>query len=539
MTPFTRRDFVRFGGTGVAWSLAAGAAGARAESSEARRFRPSWESLAEGFTVPEWFRDAKFGIWAHWGPQCAPEFGDWYARTMYIEGHPTYEHHLKTYGHPTQVGFMEMINRWKAERWDPEELTRLYKAAGAKYLVSMACHHDNFDNFESRYHAWNATRVGPGKDIVGGWAAAARKQGLRFGVSNHGAHAWHWYQTAYGYDAVGPKAGQRYDAFKLTRADGAGTWWEGLDPQDLYTGPNIVIPDGFSDVGAMRAWHESHDGVWDESVPVQNRDFARNWLQRANDLVDRYQPDLVYFDDTGLPLGDYGLAAVANYYNQSLSRSGKLDVVVNAKELTAAQRRCVVADIERGFSDHLVPEPWQTDTCIGEWHYSRPLYERNGYLTAKQVVQRLVDVVSKNGCLLLNIPVRGDGTIDELERRILEDLAGWMMVNGEAIFASRPWSRYGEGPTKVEAGKFNEAKLQPFVSADIRFTVKGEALYALAMEWPAGGTLTIRSLGKRARSIQRIDLLGGGTLAFQQSDDGVTVVMPSDRPAFTPAFRIL
>ncbi|MBB6251132.1 alpha-L-fucosidase [Nitrospirillum iridis] len=538
MTNLTRRDFVRRGGSAAALSMAAGALPATATAAGAGPFLPTWDSLAAGYTPPQWFRDAKFGIWAHWGPQCAPEFGDWYARRMYMQGDPVYEHHVKTYGHPAQFGFMELINRWKAERWDPEELTTLYKAAGAKYLVSMACHHDNFDNFDSHHHAWNATRVGPKKDIVGGWAAAARKHGLRFGVSNHGAHAWHWYQTAYGYDAVGPRAGERYDAFRLAKADGKGTWWQGLDPQDLYTGRNIVIPDGITDVAAMEAWHQAHDGVWDESVPPHNRAFAERWLKRANDLTDRYQPDLVYFDDTGLPLGEYGLKAVAHYYNQSLSRHGKVDVVVNCKELTDLQRRAVVADIERGFNDHVVAEPWQTDTCIGDWHYSRPLYERDGYLTASQVVQRLVDVVSKNGCLLLNIPVRSDGTIDERERRVLQDLAGWMAVNGEGIFATRPWSAYGEGPTQVAAGKFNETKLQPFTAQDIRFTTKGDALYAFAMEWPVGDQLTIRTLGKRARTINRVDLLGGDALRFDQGDDGVVITLPAGRPTFTPAFRI-
>ncbi|TWB53062.1 alpha-L-fucosidase [Nitrospirillum viridazoti] len=532
----TRRDLVRYAGAVSALTLSAAPAAAKARA-DAGPFQPTWESLAAGYQAPTWFRDAKFGIWAHWGPQCAPEFGDWYARRMYMQGDPSYEHHVKTYGHPTQFGFMELINRWKAERWDPEELTKLYKAAGAKYLVSMACHHDNFDNFDSRHHAWNATRVGPGKDIVGGWAAAARKHGLRFGVSNHASHAWHWYQTAYGYDATGPRAGQRYDAFRLTKADGAGTWWRGLDPQELYTGRNIVIPDGITDQAAMTAWHQAHDGVWDESVPP-NRAFAETWLKRCQDLMDRYQPDLVYFDDTGLPLGDYGLRATAHYYNQSVARKGAVDVVVNCKELTDLQRRAVVADIERGFSDHIVAEPWQTDTCLGDWHYSRPLYERKGYLTAHQVVQRLVDVVSKNGCLLLNVPVRSDGTIDELERGILQELVGWMAVNSEGIFDSRPWKTYGEGPTEVAAGKFNEAKLRPFTAEDIRFTVKGDTLYAYAQEWPAGKSLTIRTLTPAARPVQRVDLLGGGALEFKQTDDGVSVTLPDRRPTFTPAFRI-
>jgi alpha-L-fucosidase len=273
-------------------------------------------------------------------------------------------------------------------------------------------------------------------------------------------------------------------------------------------------------------------------VPANNLAFARRWLLRANDLVDQYRPDLVYYDDTGLPLGEFGLAATAHYYNRSLEWQGKLDVLTTCKELSDVQRRAVVEDVERGFSDRLRAEPWQTDTCIGEWHYSRPLYENRGYKTARQVIQRLADVVSKNGCLLLSIPVRSDGTIDELEQAILSDMAGWMAINGEAIFASRPWRTYGEGPTELKPGKFSEGGFRGFVAEDIRFTVKDGKLYTLGMEWPAGDTLSIRSLGKRAGTIQRIELLGGGALEFAQGEQGVSITLPATRPTFTPVFRI-
>jgi alpha-L-fucosidase len=205
-----------------------GATGLPAAQAAPAPFKPTWESLVGGYRTPDWFRDAKFGIWAHWSAQCVPEAGDWYARQMYMQGGWQYDHHVKTYGHPTQVGFMEMNNRWKAENWDPEALMDLYARAGAKYFVSLANHHDNFDAYDSKYHAWNSVRVGPKKDIVGTWARVARAKGLRFGVSNHSAHAWHWLQTAYGYDPEGPLAGQRYDAFKLTqataRANGGKAW---------------------------------------------------------------------------------------------------------------------------------------------------------------------------------------------------------------------------------------------------------------------------------------------------------------------------
>lgn len=224
--------------------------------------------------MPDWFRDAKFGIWAHWTAQCVPEQGDWYGRRMYIQGTPQNEFHVKTYGHPSQVGFMEIDHKWKAERWQPEQLMDLYVQAGAKYFYALACHHDNLDCFDSTHHAWNTMRVGPGKDIVGTWERVVRQRGLRFGVSNHTAHAWHWWQPAYGYDPEGPLAGVRYDAYRLTKADGRGKWWDGLDPQELYTGRNLAMPDGIQTVALADRWHDEHDGLWTEAPPPNNPEFV-------------------------------------------------------------------------------------------------------------------------------------------------------------------------------------------------------------------------------------------------------------------------
>jgi len=505
-------------------------------------FHGSWDSLAGGYKTPDWFRDAKLGIWSHWGPQCVPEFGDWYGRQMYQQGNYVYEHHLKTYGHPADFGFMEFIPRWKADRWDPDALMKRYVAAGAKYFMSMANHHDNLDMFDSRHHAWNTTRVGPRRDIVGTWEKVARAHGLRFGVSNHGAHAWHWWQTAYGYDAEGPRKGQRYDAFRLTKADGRGKWWEGLDPQALYTGRNMVIPDGIDSIAAANAWHDKHDGEWVETPPPHNPGFTRNWLLRQNDLVDRYRPDMVYFDNYTLPLGQAGLDATAHYYNGAVARHGSADVVVTGKKLSAFQRQAIVEDVERGFSDRLRDEPWQTDTCIGSWHYDRPLYERDGYKSGRDVIQRLIDVVSKNGCLLLSIPQRGDGSIDDKEERVLADMAGWIAVNGEAIYSTRPWRIYGEGPTRFVEGMQNEGAAKPFEASDVRFTQKAGDLYALAMAWPEG-KMSITSLGSQGPTstgeVARVELLGSREpLPFTRDASGLTVQLPERRPAFTPVLKI-
>jgi alpha-L-fucosidase len=503
------------------------------------RFKPTWDSLVAGYQTPDWFRDAKFGIWFHWGPQCVPEFGDWYGRLMYIQGNPFYEHHVKTYGHPSDFGFIDFIDMWKGDNWDPEGLLDLYQAAGARYIMVMANHHDNFDLWDSRHHAWNSTRVGPKRDIVATVEGIVRRRGLRFGVSNHAAHAWHWWQTAYGYDAEGPRKGARYDAYGITTADGAGKGWEDLDPQQLYVGPSFVPPDGIDSIEAMNAWHDARDGQWIETPPPHDPAFTRSWELRQRDLVDRFKPDLVYFDNYGLPLGQSGLDATAYFYNASLAWRGELPVV-NGKRLDERQRKGITDTVERGFSDVLRPEPWQTDTCIGDWHYNRARYTSHYYVPAKSVVQRLIDTVSKNGNLMLNIPLRGDGSIDGDERKILEDIAAWMKVGSEGIFETRPWKIYGEGPTRIGGGMHGESSGVLWTAQDIRFTTKGDILYAYAMEWPEDGRMVIPALADRAGRVERVELLGATEpLTFVQTAAALTITLPSGRPVdFAPAVRL-
>jgi alpha-L-fucosidase len=512
------------------------------------RIAPTWESLAQHYRVPDWFRDAKFGIWAHWGPQCQPEFGDWYARLMYMQAKPEwmkdespYEHHLRRYGHPSHTGFIDIIGQWKAEAWQPEYLLKRYRKAGARYFMAMGCHHDNFDLFASKHHQWNSTRVGPRRDIVGTWEPLVREAGLKFGVSNHSSHAWHWWQTAYGYDAEGPMRGRRYDAYWLRKKHGRGRFWEGLDPQELYTGPYYVPPSGVASGAAMNAWHDQRDGQWLESAPPAHMRFVEKWLLRQKQLVEDYRPDLVYFDDTGIPFGPTGLEAVAHYYRKATEWHGDAEVVLFAKKLGPFERRAVVEDVERGFVDGIRPEPWQTDTCIGNWHYDRRLYENGGYKSAKLVVQRLADVVSKNGNLLLNIPVRGDGTIDDKENAIVDQIAAWMQRNGEAIFGTRPWRTFGEGPTKPPIGVMSEDQAKPFTAVDIRFTRKGNALYAIFLDWPQHES-AIASLGGNSLPdavIERVELLGGPPLEFTRDANALRVRLPSaEADAFVPALRI-
>ena len=485
-------------------------------------FQPTWESLSS-YRVPDWYRDAKFGIWAHWGPQCQPEMGDWYAQRMYQEKNAAYRFHVEKYGHPSKFGFKDVIHEWKADKWEPEKLMALYKRAGAKFFAAMANHHDNFDMFDSKYQPWNSVAIGPGKDIVGGWARAARSAGLKLAVSCHGDRAWSWYQDAQRGDTSGPMAGVPYDG-TLGKADGKGLWWEGLDPQDLYA--------QYHPIGKYN-WQQTGE-------PPLDKAYIEKFFNRTIDLIDKYRPDLLYFDDTVLPIypaSDIGLRIAAYFYNTSMARNrGRLEAVITGKGLNADERRALVFDVERGVTQGGEVLPWQTDTCIGSWHYERRVFEQHRYKTAGQVVQMLIDIVSKNGNLMLSIPVRGDGTIDEDELKVVEGLAAWMGPNGEGIFGTRPWKVYGEGPSVASPaprGQFGGARdVRPYTSEDIRFTAKGDVLYAFAMSWPENGTLTIKSLARGSvefpREIARVELLGArGPLVFAREASGLVVNLPA------------
>jgi len=537
VSQFNRRGFLA--GT-AALAAARGALAASPTGTVRGPVQPTWDSLRQHYRYPEWFRDAKLGLWAHWGPQSVPEQGDWYGRFMYMQGHPMYEHHVRTYGHPSVFGMKDIQNLWRGERWEPAALIARYKRVGAKYFMALANHHDNLDCYDSRYHAWNSLRVGPKRDVVGIWERAARRAGLKFGVSNHSAHSWHWYQPAYGYDPVGPKAGVRYDAYRLNRAGGRGQWWNGLDPQQLYTGRHMVVPDGINSVEAMNAWHDAHDGQWIETPPPGDAAYVRTWLLRQADLMAKYKPDLCYMDDTGLPFGPVGLEAAADYYNRSIQWHGKVDVVLTGKKLQPHELGGIVEDVERGFSDRLRAEPWQTDTCIGDWFYNVARLKDRSYKTAEDVIQRLADVVSKNGNLLLSIPMPGHGALDSEEEKILDGMERWMGINGEAIFASRPWRIYGEGPTKPVAGMQNEQAAKPFTADDVRFTTRAGALYALFLK-PPSGDATIAALGQRADGgvVERVTLLGGGPVSHQQDARGLHLSLNGRAPGgFVPVVRI-
>ncbi|HXN47488.1 MAG TPA: alpha-L-fucosidase [Bryobacteraceae bacterium] len=525
---FSRRRLIA-GGAGL---LAAGnaALGQKGSYSDgnfaggpiAGSFRPNWESL-KAYRYPDWFRDAKFGIWAHWSPQCVPEQGDWYARGMYVQGSSQYDYHVKTYGHPSQFGYKDICHLWHAENWNPEELIRLYAKTGARYFVALGNHHGNFDCWNSKHQPWNCVNVGPKKDIVGTWAKIARAHGLRFGITYHGTPGRTWREfmpVRYGSDKTGPLKDVPYDGV-MTKADGKGKWWEGMDPQELNGRP-----------------HDKNDPC---------PEFVENFMLRVQDVIDQYNPDLLYFDDNCDWDFDQGGGAVwlgmpeltphimAYYYNANLRRNGgKLDAVFNIKNVPRPVLTTLVRDFEMSQAGAIEPSPWQTDTCIGGWHYSRSIFENHKYRTPESMVQLLVDVVSKNGNLLLNIPLPAHGRPDEDEFAFLDKFGAWMAMNKEAIYSTRPWKIAGEGPTKT-GGSLYGGPGPRFVAGDFRFTTKGDSLYAIALAWPENGKLLIRSLASDSPpyrgEVASVGLVGSDShLVWSRGAEGLTISLPEKRP---------
>ncbi|HEY5511840.1 MAG TPA: alpha-L-fucosidase [Prolixibacteraceae bacterium] len=479
-------------------------------SLSAQKFEPTLESFKQ-YKYPDWFRDAKFGIWAHWGPQAVPRQGDWYARKMYESGikdrktnQPTgkpsneYLYHVQHYGHPSKFGYKDIIPLWKAERWNPEQLMALYKKVGAKYFVSMGTHHDNFFLWDSKIHKWNAVNMGPKKDVVGLWQKAAKKEGLRFGVSEHLGASYTWFQPSRGSDKTGPLAGVPYD---------------GADPkyEDLYHSKTAA-----DDFGWL----------------TTNPENQKNWLACITELIDKYHPDLLY-SDSELPFGEVGRTMLAHYYNGNITNNGgKLEAVYTAK-LRASEGRWV-QDLERGAMDSISPYPWQTDTSIGDWYYRT----EQKYMTGTQVIQMLIDIVSKNGNLLLNVVQTPEGDLEPDVLAILDVIAKWTPANGEAIYGTRPWKIYGEGPTTQknrEKGRFGGVKdVRSYEVTDIRFTQKGNILYAFCMRNPVGD-VKIVSLGKDSKvsgqKVKSVSILGSGEkLKWNQEAEALVISKPAKMP---------
>jgi alpha-L-fucosidase len=472
-------------------------------------FDGSREGL-KAYQVPQWFRDAKLGFWAHWGPQSAAEDGDWYARNIYIQGSPQNKDHVARYGHPSKFGHKDICKIWTADKFDPDHLMQLYKKAGAKYFMSMGVHHDNFDLWESKHQPkWNSVAMGPKKNIVGLWEKAARKQGLRFAVSEHLAYSYLWWTVSHGSDQTGPLAGVPYD---------------GADPRyaDLYHeySKEFLAPEPGGQVPGGRA------------VPAA---WRQHYFARIKDLIDQHHPDLLY-NDGGIVYPDVGYHLVSHLYNVSAKlHGGKVEAVYTSKGRTDCDAGTCVFDIERGVAEQLLANPWQTDTCIGAWHYKRDIE----YKRPKQVIDLLCDIVSRNGNLMLNFPLPNSGELDSKELTILNEITRWMAVNSEGIYSTRPWKIFGDGPgTKTAAvpgQRFNENGRKDLTAEDVRFTTKANALYAFVMGWE-GKEASIPALALGGKNsvpkVRNVELLGHkGSLKWTQDAGNFKVELPAEKPS--------
>jgi alpha-L-fucosidase len=448
-------------------------------------FAASWESLG-AYRVPAWYEDAKFGIFIHWGVYSVPAFGsEWYPRNMYQKDSDEFKHHVTTYGPQSKFGYKDFIPLFKAERFNADRWAEVFKQAGAKLVVPVAEHHDGFAMYDCGFSDWNALKIGPKRDIMGEIAAAVRKKGLVFGLSSHRAEHW-WFFNG----------GRDFDS-------------DVKDP--------------------------ANDGLYGPATPGEtepDKAFLDNWLARTSELGDKYHPHLVWFDWwIGRPsFKPYLQKFGAFYYNRSAQWNK--GVAINYK-YDAFPENAAVLDIERGQLAGIRPRFWQTDTSISKnsWGY----VTSQDYKTSGEIIGDLVDIVSKNGALLLNMGPRSDGTIPEEEESILLAIGRWLKVNGEAIYGTRPWKVFGEGPTQVAEGAFSDTKRQRYTGRDIRFTKKGNALYAIVLTWP-GETVTIKSLATESPhvsgEITDVRLLGHrGSLRFTRGSAGLTVEMPVDMPS--------
>jgi alpha-L-fucosidase len=462
-----------------------------------------WKGLGVKYAVPEWWRDAKFGAWAHWDPQSMPERGDWYARKMYLESDAVYAFHVRTFGHPSEYGYKDICNNWVIDKWKPDELMDLFVEMGAKYFMAMGVHHDNFDCWDSTYQPWNSVKVGPKVDIVGTWEKVARAKGLKFGIGFHNTPGRTWGQfmtVRYTSDKNGAKKGVPYDALQ-TIADGKGKWWEGMDPVDLY-GPV----------------HNNKDCL--------HSPFANQFMWRVDDAITKYHPDVIYFDehagdsqvDLGVQMGLGYLAPplIANYYNKSLAwNQGKMDVVVNLKgvggrynsfqrsaELLPFVDRSLVKSTEAIIESQIQAYAFQTETSIADWHY------RTGqtYMDSRAVVRSLMQNVSRNGTMLLNLTQHGRGDLDPQVITICRDIGAWLKVNGEAVYASRPFEVWGDNA--------------------VCYTRNNGQVYATLLDWN-GGPVTLKGLragGATLGKVSKVELLGSDmALTVAQDQEGLTV----------------
>lgn len=476
------------------------------ETASAKKvFEPNWESIKKNYKDPEWFNKQKFGIFIHWGAYSVPAYGsEWYPRNMYMDTavftaqlkhqkdgpHSVHTHHVKTYGNPKEFGYKDFIPMFKAEKFDPKEWISLFKQAGAKYVVPVADHHDGFAMYKSNTTRWNSVDMGPKRDVLGELMKEGRAQGLIMGASSHFAFNWSFYNKKDHFDTTDPEYA------------------------DLYSSKGKDLKEPVSEV------------------------FKERWWLRTKDLIDNYQPDILWFDfmlDTP-DFREYRPKLAAYYYNKGIEW-GK-EVVLQDKNFyeEAFPKGTVVYDLERGKLPNIRKLPWQTDTSIGKNSWSHVSNWKSK--TANQLIDDLIDIVSKNGNLLLNVGPKADGTIPDDQAKILLQMGDWLAANGDAIYNTKYWKTFGEGPTEVKKGHHSEGKNKDFTGQDIRFTQSedGTKLYAILMEWPTVGSVDIHSLGKNSEyskdiTVQSIKMLSSKeSLEWEQNANGLKVTLPKEKP---------
>jgi alpha-L-fucosidase len=509
-------------------------------------FEPTWESIEKNYPgSPKWLRDAKFGIWVHFGPQSAGQSGDWYARKLYVQGTLANKNHLKNYGHPSEVGYKEVLRDWNPVKLDPAKLTKIYRDAGARYLMIQGVHHDNYDLWNSKYQPWNSVNIGPKRDLIGEWAKACRADGMRFGVTFHHEYTWWWWQTAFGSDTSGDKKGVPYDG-NLTLADGKGKWWEGYDPRMLY---GVDLRE-YNDVdkNAHSPWSPPPAGIFSNHLEY-GKWYAKNWALRMMDVVEHYDPDFIYTDGTvqGPFTGDgtgTGLKAdamqhvIADFYNRTLQRRG----VVNTFSIVKFRNKTngTVNTEEFGVPEKINTEQtWIAEAPVGDWFYAPGFTYHAGMM-----IRYIIEAIARDGNAALCISILPDGSLDEGSLKMLKEVGVWMRRNGEAVYGSRAWNIPGEGAIingklkMLPGGGLTKRQAEfKFDEHDFRFTVgKNKALYAFCMTVPAAGTqLKIKSLGADSaylgKAVKNVHLLGyKGKIKWKQQADGLYISCPATMP---------